>query len=144
MIHFEDVELDKVTTAGPYLLTEVEIRAFSEKWDPFDFHLDEQAANESIFGGLAASAVHSICIFNRLCHDIPMLAVRAAVEHQFRYPNAARPGDALSLEEKHVWIKESKSRPDIGIVGGESKLVNQNGESVLDVNSVVFVARRTS
>jgi len=81
-------------------------------------------------------------MFNRLCHDVEMLAVRAVVEHQFRYPNAARPGDQISLESKDVWTKESKSRADIGIVGGESRLINQDGLEGLTVASVVFVAKR--
>jgi acyl dehydratase len=144
MICFEDVELEMVRNAGPYLLTEEEIVEFSSKWDPFDFYTDSEAAGTSIFGGVAASGVHSVCIFNRLCHDIETLAVRAVVEHQLRYPNAARPGDHLTLHSKNVWTKDSKSRPDIGIVGGESQLVNQDGDVVLDVQSVVFVARRTA
>jgi acyl dehydratase len=144
VMYFEDVELDRPRSAGPYLLTEDEIKTFSSKWDPFDFHTQENAAEDSIFGGLAASGVHSVCIFNRLCHDVEMLAVQAAVEHHFRYPNAARPGDQISLESKELWVKESKSRSDIGIVGGESQLTNQDGDVVLEVNSVVFVARRNS
>jgi acyl dehydratase len=143
MIYFEDVELDKVSTAGPYLLTEQEIREFSAKWDPFDFHLEDDAAGASIFGGIAASGSHLGCIFNRLGHDnTPILAIRAVVEHRIRYVNAARPGDELMLEGKNVWVKDSGSRPDIGIVGGESRLLNQTGDVVLEVGSVVFVARK--
>lgn len=142
MIYFEDVELEIPRSAGPYLLTEGEIKTFSTQWDPFDFHTEAGAADESLFQGLAASGVHSVCIFNRLCHDVEMLAVQAVVEHQFRYPNAARPGDQIFLKSKEVWTKDSKSRPDIGVVGGESQLSNQNGDVVLDVKSVVFVLRR--
>jgi acyl dehydratase len=142
VIYFEDVEVEKVATAGPYLLTKEEIVEFSSKWDPFNFHTEEAAADESIFGGLAASGVHTVCIFNRLCHDVETLAVRAVVEHQFRYPNPARPGDQIWLESKEVWTKESKSRPDIGVVGGESRLINQDGLEVLTVASVVFVSKR--
>ena len=144
MIYFEDVVLDKVTTAGPYLLTEAEIVEFSSRWDPFDFHTDEQAADASIFEGVAASGIHSVCIFNKLCHDKEMLAVRAVVEHQFRYPSSARSGDELVLKDTCVSTKTSNSRPDIGIVGGECQLVNQDGNVVLDVKSVVFVTRRAS
>jgi len=128
MIHFEDVDLEAVTSAGPYELTESEIVEFSSKWDPFDFHTDEAAAETSIFEGMAASGVHSICIFNRLCHDMEKVAVQAVVEHEFHYPNAARPGDRLFLKTRNAWTKESASRPEIGIVGTESQLFNQLDE----------------
>jgi len=143
MIYFEDIELEAVNSVGPYHLTEADIHDFSLKWDPFDFHTDEKAAESSIFGGLAASGVHLCCIFNRLCHDMEMPAVQAVVQHEFRYPNAARPDDHLVLNSKHSWTKNSQSRPEIGIVGGESQLLNQEGVIVLDVKSVMFVAKRS-
>ena len=144
MIYFEDVQLEQVRQAGPYLLSETEIIEFSSTWDPFDFHTNSTSAEVSLFEGLAASGVHSICIFNRLCHDIERLAVEAVVEHHFRYPSAARPGDALSLASRDVWVKDSKTRPTIGIVGGQSQLINQTGNTVLEVESVVFVTRRSA
>jgi hypothetical protein len=55
--------------------SEEEIKTFSSKSDPFDFHTEKGASGDSIFGSLAASDVHRVYIFNRLCDDVEMLAV---------------------------------------------------------------------
>ena len=66
MLYFEDINEGDRFEAGPYRLTEEEIVSFAEKWDPFEFHTDQEAADSSVLGGLAASGMLTLCIANRL------------------------------------------------------------------------------
>lgn len=42
------------------------IKSFAAEFDPQSFHLDEQAAAASLFGGLAASGWHTAAVTMRL------------------------------------------------------------------------------
>ena len=56
--------------------------------------------------------------------------------------NPVRPGDELNLEMTVLEMRESKSRPDWGIVRNKNFLRNQKRETVLECFSTIFVARR--
>ena len=126
MRYFEDIEVGKISTSGPYELTESGIIDFATQWDPFPFHTDVQAAKDSVFAGLTASNCHTVSIACRLFHEIEMDAVLAAMGHEYQYPNPARVGDQLTLETKAIEKRESRSKPDRGIVQGETYLKNQD------------------
>ena len=110
MLYFEDISEGDEFTAGPYQLTEEEIVSFSEKWDPFEFHTDQEAANSSILGGMSASGVHTVCIANRLNHDYESWAIQGAFGAEIRWPHPARRDDHLSLHRKVLSTRESKSQ----------------------------------
>jgi acyl dehydratase len=139
-IYFEDIEIGKVRTAGPFELTKQEIVEFAKKWDPLPFHIDEQAANNSVFGGFSASGSLKIAIANRLLFEIEHAAIIAALAHEYSYPNPAMAGDKLYIETTAIEKTESKSQPDKrGMVRGETLLKNQDGVIVLEMKSLVMV-----
>ena len=142
MRYFEDITIGEVQEAGPYELTESEIIEFAERWDPLPFHTDVQAAKESAFGGLIASGVHKSCIACRLLHDIDTPSVIAALGTEIKHPNPARVGDQLHIESKTIEKRESKSRPDRGIVSWLNQLINQDGTVVLETKNTLMVAKR--
>nr|WP_225121621.1 MaoC/PaaZ C-terminal domain-containing protein [Bradyrhizobium sp. BRP22] len=59
--YFEDVEVGDSQKAGPYSVSKEEIIQFAKRYDPRPFHIDEAAAARSVFGGLSASAAHTLC-----------------------------------------------------------------------------------
>src|SRR4029453_10440066 len=61
--YFEDFEVGDSRKAGPYLVSKAEIIQFAKQYDPRPFHIDEEAATRSFFGGLSASAAHTFAIF---------------------------------------------------------------------------------
>ena len=143
MLYFEDIEIGRVRAAGPFELTKEEIIDFAKKWDPLPFHLDEKAAQESAFGGFAASGSLRIAIANRLLYDMEPPAVIAALAHEYSYPNPAMAGDSLRIESTSVEKTPSKSQPDKrGTVRGETFLKNQDGKVVLEMKSLVLVEMR--
>jgi acyl dehydratase len=55
MRYFEDFAEGQVYELGEASLSEAEIVEFARKYDPQPFHVDQAAAQQSMFGGLIAS-----------------------------------------------------------------------------------------
>lgn len=58
------------------------------------------------------------------------------------FPNPVRPGDRISLEMECIEKRESRSKPDRGIIRQSIILCNQNGEPVLTLKDTILVAKR--
>jgi acyl dehydratase len=143
-LYLEDVEVGSRRTAGPYLVTKDEIIQFAKQYDPVPRHIDEEAAARSVFGGLTASSAHNFSIFILLTTRLqPLLHVLAGMGwDELRLPNAVRPGDELDLETTTLEVRESKSKPDRGIVRNRCLLRNQKRETVLECIANILIARR--
>jgi len=143
-LYFEELEVGTRSSAGPYLVSRDEIIQFAKQYDPVPRHIDEAAAARSIFGGLTACSAHTFSIFILLTTRLqPRLRVLAGVGWDgLRLPNAVRPGDEVDLETTVLEMRESKSKPDRGIVNTQVILRNQKQETVLECTSHIFVARR--
>ena len=141
---FEDIEVGDSRKAGPYFVSKDEIIQFAKQYDPRPFHIDEAAAARSVFGGLSASAAHTFAIFISLTNKFqpPFRAIAGLGYDELSLPNAVRPGDDLYLEATTLGKRESKSKPDRGIIRSQSILRNQKGATVLQCVSSVLIARR--
>ena len=62
ILYYEDIEVGKTVNVGEYEITKDEVVEFASKWDPLPFHVDEKAAEASIYGGFIASGSHVIAI----------------------------------------------------------------------------------
>ena len=142
--YFEDLEIGGIRKAGPYVVSKDEIIRFAKQYDPRPFHIDEEAAARSAFGGLSASAAHTFAIFVLLTNKLqpPFRALAGLGFDELKLPNAVRPGDELHLEETFLDKRETKSRADRGILRSQIQLRNQRGETVLQCISSLLVARR--
>ena len=143
-LYFEDLEPGRRSVVGRYLLTREESVAFAQRWDPQPFHVDEDAARRSIYGGLTASSLHLFAICTRLFFDweerIAILAMLG--KDAVRFPNPARPGDELEYATACSEKRESRSRLDRGIVTLSDELSNPRGEIVLAQQVTLLVSRR--
>jgi len=141
---FEDLPVGTRTEIGDYLLSREEIIEFASRWDPYPFHVDEQAARDSVFGGLTASSCHLFAICTLLFHRDPdPIAVLAMLgKEAMRFPNPARPGDRLRYRTECVEARESRSNPERGVVTLADELCNQRGEPILTQRVSLLVARR--
>jgi len=141
---FEEVEIGTRSTAGPYLLSKDEIIRFATQYDPTPRHIDEEAGLRSQFGGLTASGSHTFAIYILLSGRLqPHFQVLMGLGwDELKLPNPVRPGDELDLEMTVLEKRESKTRPDRGIVRNKNLLRNQKRETVLECISSIFVARR--
>lgn len=121
------------------------VKAFASEFDPQPFHLDENAARRSIFGGLAASGWHTAALTMRLLVESdfkPAGGIVGAGFEELRWPLPVRPGDELYVEAEVLEVRESKSRPSQGLIKVRTTTRNQKGEAVqISVGNLV-VRRR--
>jgi acyl dehydratase len=122
------------------------IKAFAAQLDPQPFHLDDAAAQKSIFGGLAASGWHTAAMTMRLLVASglkPAGGIVGAGFDEFRWPLPVRPGDELRVEVEVLEVRPSKSRPEIGIIKIRTTTLNQDGAAVqVSVGNLVVPARK--
>ncbi|MDF2367789.1 MaoC family dehydratase [Sneathiella sp.] len=144
-IYFEDIAVGDKTTSESRTVTKEEILDFARKYDPQSFHIDEEAAKKSIYGGLIASGWHTASTLMRLLVD-NMTNSRAGLGSpgfdDLRWIRPVRPDDSLRYESTVIETRKSESRPDMGIVRAEVKLFNQNDEVVLNMKSIGMVKAR--
>mgnify|MGYP000524709655 FL=1 len=141
---FEDFEAGQVYELGSRTVTEDEIVAFAREWDPQPFHLDPEAARESVFGGLIASGWHSGAMWMRMYVDTmlgPAARGSPGVE-ELRWLAPVRPGDTLSGRLTVLDVAPSATRPDRGTVRIRGEMVNQDGVTVLAMTSRGHFGRR--
>ena len=143
-LYFEELKIGTRSAAGPYTVSRDEIIQFAKQYDPVPRHIDEEAAARSIFGGLTACSAHTFSIFILLTTRLqPRFHVLAGMGwDELRLPKAVRPGDELDLETTILEMRESKSKPDRGIVRNRVFLRNKRREVVLECISSILVARR--
>jgi acyl dehydratase len=144
--HFEDFHVGQKFHGGPApALTAEQIKAFGAQFDPQPFHLDEEAAKETFFKGLAASGWHTAALTMRLFVDSDVKPVGGYVGaggEDLRWPRPTRPGDVLRVEIEVVEKRASKSRPEMGIVKVRLTTFNQRDEVVQIAHPVMLVPRR--
>ena len=124
------------------------VKSFAAEFDPQPFHLDEAAARETIFKGLAASGWHTAAITMRLLVDSdikPAGGIVGAGFDELRWPRPVRPGDELRVQSEVLDVRVSRSRPDQGVVKVRTTTLNQNNEAVqVSVGSLIVRCRPAS
>lgn len=131
-LYFEDFPVGRQFTSGTLAVTADEIKAFAAQFDPQPFHLDEDAARRSPFGGLVASGWHTAALTMRLLVDgeIRMRSGVIGLGGELTWPRPVHAGDVLHVESRVLDAKRSRSKPDRGVVTVEHRTVNQRGETV--------------
>jgi acyl dehydratase len=148
MRYLEDIELgEEIQFEGEYHVTEEEIIEVGTRWDPQPFHIDPIAAKDSIFGGLVASSAHIFSMWVSFGHDEAdedkkIASVSALGFNNLQWHNPVRPGDVLTTSYKAIEVRESKSRPELGVVTSASKVMNQKGEMVFTLECSFLVPKK--
>jgi acyl dehydratase len=143
-LHFEDFEPGQVYDLGTRLVTESEIVAFASEWDPQPFHLDPEAAKESVFGGLIASGWQTGAMWMRMYVDTMLgSAARGSPGiEELRWLAPVRPGDTLSGRLTVLDATPSATKPDRGTIRIRGEMVNQDGAVVMSMTSRGHFGRR--
>ena len=122
------------------------VKRFAAEFDPQPFHLDEDAARATLFGGLAASGWHTAAMTMRLLVESdlkPAGGIIGAGFDEFRWPRPVRPGDELHLEIEVLEVRPSRSRPEQGMVKIRTTTLNQKDEPVQVSVGNLVVPRRS-
>jgi acyl dehydratase len=141
----EDFAVGQTFRSGRVRIEKERIKTFGAEFDPQPFHLDEEAARGTIFGGLAASGWHTAAITMRLLVESdlkPAGGIVGAGADEFRWPRPVRPGDELRTESEVLEVRPSRSRPDQGLIKVRTTTLNQNDEAVQVVIANLVVPRR--
>lgn len=143
--YFEDYEIDaEQEFDGEYEITSAEIIEVGRRWDPQPWHVDEEAAKNTDFGGLVAASAHLFAISSWFATRMPKqtAAIAALGFDELRIHAPARPGDRLHASARCTMKRESRSKPDRGIVVSRMEIANQNDEPILSMSTTFLVARR--
>jgi len=143
-LYLDDLQVGQRFTSGTYLMEGARIKEFAAEFDPQPFHLDESAAEASVFKGLAASGWHTAAVSMRLLvtGGVPLAGGLVGLGGEVAWPRPTRPGDILRVESEIVGITPSRSKPDQGIVTVRSTTLNQHGEAVYTLTAKLLVSRR--
>jgi acyl dehydratase len=143
-LYLDDLHVGQRFTSGVYLMEEARIKEFAAEFDPQPFHLDESAAQASIFKGLAASGWHTAAAAMRLLvtGGLPFANGIVGLGGEIAWPRPTRPGDILHVESEIVEITPSRSKPHQGIVTVRATALNQNSESVYVLTAKLLVSKR--
>jgi acyl dehydratase len=143
--YWEDFKVGERIVVGSVGVDKDEVIEFASRYDPQSFHVDEEAAKQSIYGGLIASGWHSCALIMRLICDSYMLEAASlgspGVEN-VRWPKPVRPGDTLTAYRTTEESRESRSRPEAGIVKTLWEVENQNDELVMTMSGINLFLRR--
>jgi acyl dehydratase len=143
--YLDDYVKGAVYEFGEIEVKEAEIISFAKQFDPQLFHIDPEAAKETIHGGLIASGWHTAAMSMRLYveHYLPGAASLGSPGlDELRWTKAVRPGDVLSLRVTVDDVRPSRSKPDRGVLFSSTQVLNQEGELVMSMKAINLVLYR--
>lgn len=143
-LYLDDLQIGQRFTSGTYLIEAARIKEFAAEFDPQPFHLDESAAETSVFKGLAASGWYTAAVSMRLLVTGGLKLANGIIGlgGEIAWPRPTRPGDILRIESEVVGIAPSRSKPDQGIVTVRGTTLNQHGDVVYTLTAKLLVPRR--
>jgi acyl dehydratase len=143
--YLEDLAVGQVFGSGSLTVTAEDITAFAAQYDPQPFHLDDAAARQTMFRGLAASGWHTAALTMRLLvggEFRPAGGIIGGGMDELRWPRPLRPGDTLRLETEVMEVRPSRSKPQQGLVKMRTTTFNQHDEAVQVIVANLIVPRR--
>jgi acyl dehydratase len=146
-LYFEDLAIGQIYRTNTITVDADAIKAFAASFDPQPFHLDEIKATDTIFGGLAASGWHTAALTMRLLviEGAPIAGGIVGVGlDELRWPGPVRPGDRLHVESEVLEKRQSRSRPEQGLVKMRTTTLNQNNEPVQIIVANLIVPLRVA
>ena len=144
-LYLEDFAPGQKYGTGKLRIDAAAIKAFAAAFDPQPFHLDEEAARATFFGGLSASGWHTAALTMRLLVEgdlRPAGGIIGTRAEELKWPRAVRPGDELEVEVDILEVRPSGSRPGQGYVKCRSTTLNQRREPVQVLVMILLVEAR--
>jgi acyl dehydratase len=142
-LYLEDLYVGQRFISGVYQMEEERMKSFAAEFDPQPFHLDEEAAQRSVFRGLAASGWHTAAATMRLMvESLPFGSGMVGLGGEIAWPKPTRPGDILRVESEILEIVPSRSKPNQGVVIVRSTTLNQKEEHLQAFTAKIVVFKR--
>jgi len=145
VLYFEDFPPGDVRESPPRTITREEMVEFARTYDPQPFHLDDEAAKKTIYGGLIGSGWLTVSVMMRLLWDTMLkdtVSLGSPGSDEIRWLKPVRPGDTLRARFTVVEAIPSRSKPDRGVVKTFTEILNQHGEVVMTMRGLGMFGRR--
>ena len=142
---FEDYVPGAVHEFGSVLVDEEEVLEFGRRYVPLSYHIDKEAARESIYGGLIASGWHTAALMMRLYTDNYLSKIANLGSpgcDAIRWEKPVFPGDRLSVRVTVLEARISRSKPDRGIIRSSVEVLNQKGDIAMSLEMINLVRTR--
>lgn len=143
--HFEDLAVGEVIALGRTTLNKEMITSFAREFDPFPFHLDEEAAKASLLKGLASSGWQTAALSLKMLGDAFLTKIASMGGLGFSDLKWKRPvmvDDTITGTVTISALRRSKSHPERGIVTLDFDIRNQKDEPVMTMKLANLIALR--
>ena len=142
---WEDFPVGHIREFGHYEVTREAVLAFAREFDPQPFHLDDAAAEASLFGRLAASGWHTCAMTMRmLCEGylLESASLGSPGIEKLKWLKPVYPGDVLRVRLEVLEARSMTSRPTVGLVRSRTTVLNQTDDAVLSMEGMGMFRRR--
>lgn len=142
--YWQDIQPGEHFTTALASLSKQDILEFAAEFDPQPYHLDNEAAEASIFGGLCASGWQVSAIMMRLLTDtlhqqqIPVTGMASVPKMRWKKPVFA--GDTLSAEITVSGREADARQPGSGSLVLDVQVFNQAREPVIELTTRLMIA----
>jgi acyl dehydratase len=146
-LFWEDFPVGQVREFGHYEVGREAVLTFARQFDPQPFHLDDAAAEASLFGRLSASGWHTCAMAMRMMCDGYLLesaSLGSPGIEKLNWLKPVYPGDVLHLRIEVLEARPMTSRPSVGLVRSRTSVLNQDDDAVLSMEGVGMFRRRSA
>jgi acyl dehydratase len=143
--HYEDLAVGEVIDLGTTTVSKEMIVSFAREYDPFPFHLDEEAAKASLLGGLASSGWQTAALTLRMLGDSFLNTIASMGGLGFsdlKWKKPVMVGDSISGTATIAALRRSRHHPERGIVTIDLDIRNQKREPVMSMRLANLVELR--
>lgn len=142
--YLDDLHVGQHFVSGTYCMSEDRIKDFAREYDPQPFHIDSEAAKETLFGGIAASGWHTAAVTMKLLTaEPPFVGGLIGAGGDITWPRPTRPGDILQVTSEITEITASRTNPQRGRIILRAETRNQRDELVQVLTARLVVPRRS-
>ena len=137
--YFEDYHVGMVDEFGEVAVTAEEIVAFATRYDPQPMHIGP--------GERIASGWHTAAMVMRLFveHYLSKVATLPSPGiDELRWHRPVRPGDRLRVRVTVTEARQSRTKPDRGIIRSLVEVFNQHGDVVMSQRPMNLMRRRSA
>ena len=143
--HYEDLRVGETIPLGKVTVTREMIISFAREFDPFPFHLDEDAAKASLLGGLASSGWQTAALTLRMLGDSFLNTIASMGGLGFsdlKWKKPVMVGDTISGTATVASLRRSRHHPERGIVTIDLDIRNQRSEPVMTMRLANLIELR--
>jgi acyl dehydratase len=143
--HYEDLKVGEVVDLGHTSVSKEMIVSFAREFDPFPFHLDEDAAKASLLGGLASSGWQTAALRLKMLGDSfhnTIASMGGLGFSDLKWKKPVMVGDTIGGTATIASLRRSRHHPERGIVQLDLDIRNQKREPVMSMRLANLVELR--